>query len=483
MVKFPVDAGAARRTKIVCTLGPASESEEVVRGLIRAGMDVARINFSHATHEQAARLVGLVRRLAREEGRVVALLQDLQGPRLRVGTIAQPPAKLIPGRSFTLTSRSVPGDASAVHVEYPELAQDVRPGDRVLLDEGNLILAVEATTDTDVLTSVVYGGELTSFKGINLPGVTISAPTITDKDRHDATFGVEASFDYIALSFVRRASDVQELKKLLASLNSEIPVIAKIEKHEALDNFEEILAVSDGIMVARGDLGVEVSLEAVPLLQKQIITQCCRVGKPVITATQMLESMVHDPRPTRAEVSDVANAVLDGTDALMLSGETANGAYPEKSVETMASVALAAERGFPYQRPDLMTTDHSITSAITLATCESARIVRARAILTLTASGYTSRMVAKHRPETPILAVTALPSTQQRLALVWGVRALLGQPAQDTDSMIDQAIRLAEVAGLVRRNDPIAITAGAPPGVAGRTNMLKVTVVGEGGGG
>ncbi|MDO8674480.1 MAG: pyruvate kinase [Dehalococcoidia bacterium] len=472
-----------RRTKIVCTIGPACDSEPILRLLVREGMDVARLNFSHASHEWAGRLVPLIRRIAAEEGRVVALLQDLQGPRLRTGALAAGEATLVSGSRFTLTTRDVIGDASAVHIDFANLPLDLKPGDRVLLDNGNLELLVESTTPTDVITLIIVGGVLGEHKGMNFPGVALDIPTLADKDRADLRFGVQQGFDYVAMSFVRQADDLVLLKQLLYSAGSSAPVIAKIEKHEAVSNFEEILAVADGIMVARGDLGIETSVEEVPLLQKMIIASCRRAGKPVITATQMLESMMSSLRPTRAEASDIANAILDGTDAVMLSGETATGSYPVEAVRTMANVAAKAETAIPFdEHVDRARAEkaRSITDAIGQATVEAAQELAAKAIIAATESGYTPRMIAKYRPSSPILAVTAVPAVLPRLALIWGVVPTASPRYRHTDEMIEGSVREAQSRGFVSDGDVVVVVAGAPIGVPGRTNLLRILVVGEG---
>ena len=468
-----------RRTKIVCTLGPASQSEETLREMIRAGMDVARINFSHGDHETHARNIALVRRLAQEEGRVLAVMGDLQGPKLRVGEIAAQ-VTLREGEDFNLTTRSVPGDDREVNFPHPEVMGDVRPGDRVLLDDGLLELEVLETTPTDIRCRVVTGGPLKSHKGVSLLGVSLNLPSLTEKDREDAAFAIQQGVDYLALSFVRRAEDVSQLRDLLEQNQAPIPIIAKIEKREAVEAFEEIMEISDGAMVARGDLGVEAPAEEVPIYQKRIIRLANEVGKPVITATQMLSSMMENPRPTRAEASDVANAILDGTDAIMLSGETAVGKYPVEAVRMMAKIALTTERILPYEEwvheavlePSLTPTD-----AISQATCEIAFELSAKAIISSTISDYTARMVAKHRPVTPIIAITPSPETQRRLALVWGVYPLLVSEFAHTDQMIETAVQAALDEGMIEKGDTVVITAGVPLGGAGHTNMLKVHVV------
>ncbi len=484
-----------RRTKIVCTLGPASQSEETLREMVRAGMDVARINFSHGDHETHARNIALVRRLAQEEGQVLAVMGDLQGPKLRVGEIAAQ-VTLREDEDFNLTTRPVPGDDREVNFPHPEVIGDVRPGDRILLDDGLLELEVLETTPTDIHCRVVTGGPLKSHKGVSLLGVSLNLPSLTEKDREDAAFAIQQKVDYLALSFVRRAEDVSQLRDLLEQNQTSIPIIAKIEKREAVEAFEEIMEISDGAMVARGDLGVEAPAEEVPIYQKRIIRLANEVGKPVITATQMLSSMMDNPRPTRAEASDVANAILDGTDAIMLSGETAVGKYPVEAVRMMTKIALTTERNLPFDRfilskveglrtlpyqewvhEAVLEPSFTPTDAISQATCEIALELSAKAIISSTMSGYTARMVAKHRPATPIVAVTPSLETQRRLALVWGVYPLLVSEFAHTDQMIETAVQAALDEGLIEKGDIAVITAGVPLGGPGRTNMLKVHLV------
>jgi pyruvate kinase len=467
------------RTRIVCTLGPATDTDDRVRALIRAGMNVARLNFSHGDHATHAARIERVRRLARAENAAIALLADLQGPKIRIGEVAGGSAQLDAGATLTLTARPVPGNAEAVHVDFPGLAQAVHPGDRILLDDGLIELAVESSKDSDVVTRVVTGGELSPHKGVNLPGIPLQISALTEKDRADLAFAVEQQVDYVALSFVRRARDVIELKQLLAASDDRIPVIAKIEKREAVAEIDAILEASDGVMVARGDLGVEASPEQVPLYQKEIICKANAAGKPVITATQMLESMIHNPRPTRAEASDVANAILDGTDAVMLSGETAVGQYPVEAVQTMARIAEVVEGNVEFRLPHRETDDraNSITDAIGKATCEMAVELGARIILTATVSGFTARMISRHRPRTPIFAVTTSEETNRRLALVWGVESVVVPPAESTEAMVRASLAAAKEHGVVKEGDLVILTAGVPVGAAGRTNMIQVRLM------
>lgn len=468
------------RTRIVCTIGPASCSCEVVRGLIRAGMNVARINFSHGDHATHRRSIATVRRVAREEGRLVAVMADLQGPKLRVGEIPNGGIELREGEIVTLTVAADPDRTGGIPVPHPELIGALRTGDIVLLDDGGLELVVVEEGASRVRARVVTGGRLLSRKGINVPLTDIQVTALTPKDREDVAFAVDQQVDFFALSFVRRAADIQDLRKVLAQHDADAPIIAKIEKPEALSVFDDILAESDGIMVARGDLGVETPAEEVPFHQKHIIRACNRTGTPVITATQMLQSMIENPRPTRAEASDVANAILDGTDAVMLSGETAVGRFPVEATATMASICANAEAhlvnsGLP---PLASAGSQSVTAAISDAAADIASQVGARVIVTATMSGTTARMVARHRPPIPILAVTPSEATLRHLTLVWGVTPVLVAQFDDTDGMVQAMVRAAREERLASAGDQIVLTAGIPFGSARGTNMLKVHVVG-----
>jgi len=465
------------RTKIVCTLGPASRSPEVIERMIAAGMDVARLNFSHGTRSEHREVIAAVRSIASRLGRAIAIIQDLAGPKIRVGPIKGGPIFVQPGSSLTLTNRQVPGDEREISTTYPDLPKNVLPGDTLLLSDGALELEVLDTTDTDIRCKVVIGGPLSSHKGINLPNRSIKASSLTDKDRDDLAFGIQQQVDYVALSFVRTASDVLEARRLIEERGSDIPLIAKIEKHEALSNIDEIIEVTDGIMVARGDLGIETPLERVPRVQKMLIEKSNRAGKPVITATQMLRSMVDAPRPTRAEVTDVANAVFDGTDAVMLSEETAIGKYPVEAVAMMAKIAEDAESGFPFDvwmERAAAKSDVAPPEAVGQAACHLARDVNAAAIVTFTQSGSTARLVAKHRPHHTILALTPSEETYRRLSLVWGVTPILSESMANTDQMITKALSAALESGLVHHGQRVVITAGAPVGVRGTTNLIKV---------
>jgi len=444
-------------------------------------MDVARINFSHGDHATHARSIATLRQVAEEEKRLVAVMADLQGPKLRVGEIQGGAVELREGDVVTLIAHPQPGAADEIPVPHPELLRDLRPGQTVLLDDGRLELVVVQAGQDFLKCRVVAGGRLTSRKGINVPGATLNFPALTPKDREDAVFALQQGVDLFALSFVRRAADVRELRQFLKGRGADACIIAKIEKPEALSDFDAILAKADGIMVARGDLGVETPAEEVPFHQKHIIRACNQAGKPVITATQMLQTMIENARPTRAEASDVANAILDGTDAVMLSGETAVGRYPVEAADTMAMICANAEAHLPHGRllPGESHVHATITEAISCAAVEIASEVGVRAIVTATMSGMTARMVARHRPSVPVVAVTPNPATLFRLALVWGVVPVQVAEFGTTDDMVEMMVQSAREQGLVAWGDPIVLTAGIPFGSGGETNMLKVHVVGE----
>ena len=471
------------RTKIVCTIGPASRAPEMLRELMLAGMDVARLNFSHGSQSYHGENIERVRAVAAEVGKPVAILTDLQGPKLRVGEMEGEGVLLASGEKVVLTTQPIVGHAGEVPVQYAKLPRDVEPGDRILIDDGLLELEVLSTGETDIACRVITGGLLQTNKGMNLPRASHAIPAITDKDRRDLRFVLQQQVDWVGLSFVRHSGEVQELKEMIGEVSAcgrPVPVVAKIEKPQAVDDIDGIIKAADAIMVARGDLGVETSPEAVPIVQKMIIAKCNAVGKPVITATQMLDSMMRNPRPTRAEASDVANAILDGTDAIMLSGETAVGKYPLESVQTMVRIAQEAERGglegVARPRPPLGSVT-SIADAVSRATCETACDLGAAAIITPTISGHTARVISKYRPRCPIIAVTPSPVVQRQLALYWGVRALLSRRTDSTDETISGAVRAAQEHGLVKQGDVVVITAGAAGSGPGTTDIMKVQVV------
>ncbi|RFT14800.1 MAG: Pyruvate kinase [Candidatus Saccharicenans subterraneus] len=472
------------RTKIVCTIGPASASPAILAELARAGMDVTRLNFSHGRPSGHLRVITAARRLAATLKRPLAILQDLAGPKVRIGPIQAGRIVLKSGDRFTLTDRKVPGDSHMVSVSYPGLSREVSPGDSLLLSDGALELEVMETDDHDIRCRVVVGGELSSYKGLNLPSRSLKIPCLTKKDRQDLEFGLEHGVDFVALSFVRNADDVMAARHFIKKRKKEIPVIAKIEKHEALKNIDDILEAADGIMIARGDLGVEIPLERIPLVQKTLIRKANRSGKLAITATQMLKSMVDNPRPTRAEVTDVANAILDGTDAVMLSEETAVGKYPVRAVEMMRLIAEDAETGFPYSDwPSRLDqgNEKNWPEAVSFAAVNLAAEIGAAAIVSITKTGSTARLTAKYRPRQPIIAATPLKETFRRLALVWGVEPILIRRAGSTDQLIQIALDAARKAGYVSRGQEVVITAGvtsgAPVETPGRTNLIKIEVL------
>lgn len=474
-----------KRTKIVATIGPASRDPEIIRQMIRAGMDVARINFSHGSHEEHAETIATVRRVSEEENAVVAILCDIQGPKIRIGTVA-PNTTLHVGDRVTFTLDEVPGENAVFSLPHPEFLQDIRVGTRLLIDDGNLQLEVKSTTVKDLHCEVVIGGALKSRKGVSAPNAKLTLSAITEKDRKDIEFALGQRADFLAMSFVRSADDIRQLRWMMNFFGGDAAIIAKIEMQQALDNIESIIEVSDGIMVARGDLGVETPAERVPYEQKRIIQLCNQASKPVITATQMLESMTKNPRPTRAEASDVYNAIMDGTDAIMLSAESASGDFPVRAVEVMTEIALNAESHLHSTRGSnaSFSTPHSsspeaISDVIGEATFHISEALDLTAIVTTTLSGYTTRRVAKERPSTPILCMTPSEQTYRRMALVWGVLPLLVPDFSTIDEMITVIVRAAHSAELVHRGDVLIIIAGVPFGVAGQTNLLKVHRVGE----
>jgi len=472
-----------RRTKIVCTIGPASRSPEALRQLIQAGMNVARLNFSHSSHAQHAEVIASLRQLSQELNTPIALLQDLSGPKVRVGDIAGEGVLLKPGQEITLTLDEVPGDAHQINLPVPEIFEAVRIGTHLMLDDGLLEFRVKSKRDDALVCEVVVGGLLTSHKGVNVPGISLPIAAVTDKDLDDLRFGIAQKVDYIAASFVRTASDIAVLRGVCEAAKAKIPLIAKIEKHEAISNIDAIMEAVDGIMVARGDLGVEVPIEEVPIIQKMLIHKANRAGKPVITATQMLDSMIRNPRPTRAEVTDVANAIFDGTDAVMLSGETAVGAYPFDAVAMMAKIATHTESSLDYGKildeKMRFDTGHSITGAIGQATCDIAHDLDVRAILTASATGGTARVVSRYRPRAPIICATNRQETYNRLALVWGVHPIVVEIVGDSDSLMQATLDAAEKTGLVKENDVVVLTGGVPVGRPGSTNFIKVHRIGQ----
>ncbi|MCS7217455.1 MAG: pyruvate kinase [Thermus sp.] len=466
-----------KRTKIVATLGPASSSKEAIRALAEAGADVFRLNFSHGTPEDHRQRVALVREVAQELGRPLAILQDLQGPKIRIGRFREGRVELKAGQPFVLTREPVEGDQGRVSLTYGGLPEDVSPGQLLLLDDGRLRLRVEAVRGDEIHTVVEVGGVLSDHKGINVPGADLSIPALSEKDIQDVALGAELGVDWVAVSFVRTRDDLLLARHYLARYGSRAKLMAKIEKPSAVHRFEEILEEADGIMVARGDLGVEMPLEEVPIVQKRLILRCIAAGKPVITATQMLESMVHNPSPTRAEASDVANAIFDGSDAVMLSAETAAGAYPVEAVAMMARIARVVESSPEFlQKLNVLRPAPTPTTqdAIAQAADDVVEAVGARAIVVFTATGGSARRIARTRPQVPILALTPNPEVQRQLALVWGVLPQLAPDPRDTDDMVRIALEKVKASGLAQVGERVVIAAGVPFGVRGTTNLLRV---------
>ncbi|GGL19884.1 pyruvate kinase [Planomonospora parontospora] len=467
-----------RRAKIVCTLGPATSSPERLRELIAAGMDVARFNLSHGSHELHKEVYDRVREAAAELGRGVGVLADLQGPKIRVGRFEDGPVRLGFGDVFTITTEDVPGDREQVSTTYLGLHKDVRPGDSILVDDGRVHLEVTRVEGPRVTTRVVIGGMISDNKGLNLPGVDVSAPALTDKDEADLRWALRTGFDMIALSFVRRPSDAHVVRNIMEQEAVRLPLLAKIEKPQAVDLLPEIVEAFDGIMVARGDLGVELPLEDVPIVQKRAIELCREKARPVIVATQMLDSMMSAPRPTRAEASDVAYAVMDGADAVMLSGETSVGTYPIESVETMSRIASAAERSVLEATHSLHRLPETTGGAIARAAAEVGAIVGAKALVAFTMSGETARRLARYRSPIPLLAFTSASHVRNQLALVWGVETFEVPFVHHTDDMVRQVEAALLTQARLEKGDKVVIVAGSPPGHAGTTNALRVHTIG-----
>jgi pyruvate kinase len=469
-----------RRTKIVCTIGPASDSPETLKALTEAGMNVARLNFSHGSHEHHATVIAHLRSVSKQLGVRIPILQDLSGPKMRIGKLAKNRIELAPGSKFVLTSRNVIGDQSKVSINYPELVEALKPGDRILLADGELELSVISTTETEINCEVVAGGELRSNQGVNAPGVSFKKPVPTQKDIQDLLFGIEQGVDWVAQSFVRSADEIRSLRSIIKQNGSDVPIIVKLEKREALYDLDRILEEVDGVMIARGDLGLELPIQEVPLVQKEIIKRANHAGKPVITATQMLESMMLNPRPTRAEVADIANAIFDGTDAVMLSGETAAGKYPVRAAKTMADVAIAAEKKIDYIkqfRGRCITPGDDVEDAIACAACHTALGIGAGVIICCTRSGQTARLMAKYRPDATIAVTSPYEKTLQKTMLLWGTYPVKVEEAENTDKMIAEAKKAVLRSGLASSGDKVVIVAGIPIGVPGTTNMIKADVL------
>jgi pyruvate kinase len=468
-----------QKTKIVCTIGPASESPEILEALIKAGMNVARLNFSHGTHEEHQRKIQIIRQIADRFRQPVAILQDLAGSKIRIGKMKEGGSELRRGEKFLLTNRQIMGDEKGVSVSYPPLPREVKTGDRILLADGTIELQVLGSDGQDIECRVVVGGMLTSHKGINFPTGTILAASFTEKDHEDLLFGIQKGVDLIGLSYVKEASDIERVKGILKKKSADINIIAKIERKEALENIDEILLAADGIMVARGDLGMETPLERIPTVQKRLIRKANALGKPVITATQMLRSMVDHTQPTRAEVTDVVNAIYDGTDAIMLSEETASGRFPVESVQMMAKIAQAAEEEFPFDQFLMRELDGEtdLPRAISRAASRLAEAVGASAIVTPTESGSTAQWVSRLRARQPILALSRHLSTVRRLNLCWGVYPVLVSDWKDTDEMLERSKKMPKELGMASVGDRIVIIAGVPISTRGTTNLIKVEVV------
>lgn len=473
-----------RKTKIVCTIGPSSQDEEIFKELVLSGLNVARLNFSHGTHEEHKSKIDVIKKVREELNTSTAIMLDTKGPEIRTRDFEKGQAELIKGQEFILTTRDVLGNEKMVSVTYDQFAKDIKTGDTVLIDDGLISMEViEVINDTDLKCIVKNGGTIKNKKGINVPNVNINLPALTDKDISDIKFGIEQGIDYIAASFIRKADDVIGIRRILEDGNADnIMIISKIENRQGVENIDEIIEVSDGIMVARGDLGVEIPAEEVPLVQKALIKKCNEAGKPVITATQMLDSMIRYPRPTRAEVSDVATAIFEGSDAIMLSGETASGSYPSEAVKTMARIAVMIEKSLNYEellKDKYFGFNNSITDSISYATCKSCLDLKASAIISATSSGYTAAAVSRFRPVAPIIAATQSEQVMRRLALYWGVYPMKIEKLHSTDDIIEKSVEKALELGYLKKGDLTIITAGVPVGVSGSTNLLKVHIVSE----
>ncbi len=469
-----------RKTKIVCTLGPATDRDGVLRSMLEAGMNVARFNFSHGDHEGHKMRLDALKALRDEMGLPVAAMLDTKGPEVRLKSFVNGSVQLKEGSEFTLHTDLVDGDETQCSISYNNLPGDVKPGDTILLDDGLVRMTVLATTDTTIRCKVLNDGVMKNNKGVNIPGIRLSMPYVSQRDKEDILFGIEQGFDFIAASFTRTADDVRDLRQILDEHGSQMRIIAKIENREGVNNLNEILSVADGIMVARGDMGVEIDFTEIPMIQKEIITKCIDCGKPVVTATQMLESMVEKPRPTRAEITDVANAIYDGTSAIMLSGETASGAYPVEAVQTMQAIALRTEADIERTRTVTLSKNEklSISAAMAHAACTTAMDIEADAILSVSQRGITAQMVSRFRPKTDIIALLMDEQLCRQMSLYWGIEAVKMPYANNTDELVDLAVDMAEQAGLVKNGDLVVITAGVPVGIAGTTNMIRVKQVG-----
>lgn len=471
-----------KKTKIICTLGPATDKKDLLVDMIKSGMDLARFNFSHGSHGECEARLNLLKEAEKEAGRLVGYVADTKGPEMRLGLFKGDKTTLVPGHEFTLTIDDVEGTAEKAHVNYKGLPEEVKRGDTILLNDGKLSLEVQSTTDREIHTLVVNGGEISSRKRVAVPGAFLKLPFLSDADVSDITFAAQHGMTYVAASFVRNAHDAMEIRRLLERLGSPMGIIAKIENQEGVDNIDEILQVVDGVMVARGDLGVEIPMEDVPIVQKQIIAKCNALGKPVVTATQMLESMITNYRATRAEANDIANSIFDGTDAIMLSGETASGAYPLEAVQTMARIAKRTEEAIDYVgvfQHKGIGAQVQMTDAISHATVQIAQELEANAIMSITESGYTARMVAKYRPKAHVLGVSPKEESLRRMNLYWGVTPLKGENKASTDALIEASLKNALDAGVIKKGDSLVVTAGMNVGKVGSTNLIQVVNVGQ----
>ncbi|RHV51508.1 pyruvate kinase [Lachnospiraceae bacterium OM04-12BH] len=469
-----------RKTKIICTIGPASESEERLRELMLAGMNVARFNFSHGSHEEHKAKFDRVIKVSSELKLPVATLLDTKGPEIRLKDIEGGKTELVSGQKFILTTEEILGNNEKVTITYKGLKDDINVGTTILIDDGLIEMVVDEINETDIICSVVNGGPISNHKGVNIPGAALSMPYISDVDRSDIMFGCDMDFDFLAASFVRCKEDILEVRKIIEEHGSHMKIIAKIENTQGIRNLDEILEAADGIMVARGDMGVEIPMEEVPIVQKQMIKKAEALGKHVITATQMLESMIKNPRPTRAEATDIANAIYDGTTAIMLSGESAAGLYPVEAVKTMAKIAERTEQDIDYnsrlrRRKDIDNID--TTTAISHATCTTAMDLKAAAIITVTISGFTAGMIARYKPSCPIIACSVSPRTCRQLNLAWGVTPIWIARESTAEDLFDEAVHAAEKEGYIKKGDKVVLTAGVPLGVSGRTNMIRVVEV------
>ncbi len=468
-----------RKTKIICTLGPSTDKGDVLRDLIANGMNVARFNFSHGSYEEHGGRLAKLKALREELGKPVAALLDTKGPEIRLKEFKNGVEMLDAGQTFTLTTREVEGTKEICSISYKDLPQDVQPGGTIMLDDGLIMLHIDEVTDTDIVCTVLNSGKIKTKKGVNVPGVHLSMPYLSSKDREDIIFGIQNGFDFIAASFVRTAQDVYDIRNLLNEYDSNIRIIAKIENREGVNNIDSILAAADAVMVARGDLGVEIDFTELPGIQKSVIDRSFSFGKPIVTATQMLDSMMVNPRPTRAEISDVANAIYDGTSAIMLSGETAAGAYPVEALKTMSAIAERTESEEHYRIQSVSEGQISVSDATAHAACLTAKDVNAAAIVTVSESGNTARLLSKYRPAQPIIACVMDEQVQRQLSLSWGITSLLMGPAHSTDELIEMSTALAKENGYLHNGELAVVTAGVPVGVSGTTNMIKIHMVGN----